>query len=120
MLVFYNVYFRLHYYFPFHRFVKRKTRIRAIGPDLWVPEYQGMPVAITIPKRASESPSVSAREAVRDPHAQEPLDNNRTIKRKTNLFVIHHNIFKWRRLSRLDAGRMKNQPDQDRGLKLFH
>jgi hypothetical protein len=31
MLVFYNVYFRSHYYFRSYCFVKRKTRICAIG-----------------------------------------------------------------------------------------
>jgi hypothetical protein len=31
MLVFYNVYFRSHYYFPSPRFVKRKRQIRVIG-----------------------------------------------------------------------------------------
>ena len=41
ILVFCNVYFRLHYYFPLHRFVKRKTRIRAISPDAGGPNIRG-------------------------------------------------------------------------------
>ena len=34
MLVFYNVYFRSHYYFRSYCFVKRKTRICAIGSGI--------------------------------------------------------------------------------------
>jgi hypothetical protein len=78
MLVFYSVYFRLHYYFPFPRFVKRKTRIRAIDSDSRVAEYQGVPVVITIARRTCESSPVSAKEArPAANYAQTPLDNAR-------------------------------------------
>src|ERR1700733_10379663 len=75
ILVFYNVYFRLHYYFPLHRFVMRKTRIRAIGPTLGGRISGGcVPVVIMAPKHTCESPLFLKGKLARDPPRASPLD----------------------------------------------
>jgi len=82
ILVFCNVYFRLHYYFPLHRFVKRKTRIRAIGPDAGRPNIGGAPVVITVPKHTGESPWFLAARVPGTPPPRKPPLTMATIKVK--------------------------------------
>ena len=121
MLVFYSVYFRLHYYFPFHRFVKRKTRIRAICPDLRVPEYQGMPVAITTPKRAGKSPSVASKEAAWRPSTRNhPLTMSNNKKENESIRNTSQYVQFGEKLSRLHRSSMKNPHDRGKALQLFH
>src|SRR3984957_11520479 len=110
ILVFCNVYFRLHYYFPLHRFVKRKTRIRAIGPDAGRPNIRGMrPLVHHGSKAHSRESLVSEGRACAGPTTASSSRSCPTIKSKTNLFVIHQNkhirIFELAKIIRLDRWR---------------
>lgn len=64
--MFYNVYFRSHYYFRSYCFVKRKTRIWAIGWGVRRSEW-GCPLAIPI-----ETTLVRARVFLPEGSARDP------------------------------------------------
>jgi hypothetical protein len=106
--VFYNVYFRLHYYFPLPRFVKRKTRICAIGHDARRPNIRGMrPRGLHGSKAPLRESLVSEGEVARNPP---PLC--RTIKAKRiysqYIRINTSQCLNWLRLSDWTAGDMKN------------